>query len=160
MKLYIKQRVFSLVDSYDIYDENQHPVYKVVAKFFSIGAKLTVSDGQGHELFRIEQKLFSFLPTYEVKQNDTLVATIHRKLSLFKPVIEIESINQSLTVEGNFIGWDFTIRQGNETIASIHKKFLSWGDTYELNLSDQSNPGLLVALVVAIDHSMHNQRRR
>ena len=34
MKLYIRQRVFSLTDRYDIYDEFENPYFHVQSEFF------------------------------------------------------------------------------------------------------------------------------
>ena len=39
MQLYIKQRIFSWTDSYDVYDETGEPRYEVRAEFFLLGIK-------------------------------------------------------------------------------------------------------------------------
>ena len=37
MRLLIKQRVFSWTDTYDVYDEYEHPKYFVKAEFLTLG---------------------------------------------------------------------------------------------------------------------------
>ena len=44
MKLYMKQKVFSLRGDFDIYDENQVPVYSVQGKLMSFGRQLRLYD--------------------------------------------------------------------------------------------------------------------
>lgn len=43
-QLLIKQKVFSIRDKFDIYDENQNVKYRVESSLFSLKYKLTVYD--------------------------------------------------------------------------------------------------------------------
>ena len=43
MRLLIKQRVFSWTDTYDVYDEYEHPKYFVKAEFLTIRFMYTIS---------------------------------------------------------------------------------------------------------------------
>lgn len=160
MKLYIKQRVFSLTDSYDIYDSNQQPVYRVVSKFFSIGAKMVLSDAAHNELFTIEQKLLHLLPQYEIKKGSNILAVVKREFSLFKPRITIQSDHGVFDVLGGVLSMDFTITKNGKEVGAIHKKWISWGDTYELDFDDSEDAALLTSLVLTIDHMIHNSRNR
>lgn len=36
-------------------------------------------------------------------------------------------------------------------IGSVHKKWLSWGDSYEIQVNDEAYEKILIAIVVAID---------
>ena len=56
MKLILKQRIFSLMDSYDIYDEYDQVVYKVSSRL-SWGHKLDVYDSSGHCLATIKEEI-------------------------------------------------------------------------------------------------------
>ena len=60
MKLYIKQRVFSLGDKYDIYDANENVVFDVKSELFTIGAKLHLYDLNGQELYYIKRRITFF----------------------------------------------------------------------------------------------------
>ena len=56
MELYIRQRVFSWTDSYDVYDETGLARYEVRAEFLSLGHKIHIYDkrsGQVHRRFRV-----------------------------------------------------------------------------------------------------------
>ena len=54
-------------------------------------------------------------------------------------------------MEGNFLGWDYRVFQGNRQIAAISKELFHLSDTYVLRFADPADeiPGLL--LVLAID---------
>ena len=70
-KLYIKQKVFSFGDKYNIYNENGQAVFSVQGEVFTFGAKIHMYDTTGNEVYYIEQKLFRFLPsiTFIVETN-------------------------------------------------------------------------------------------
>lgn len=43
-KLYIKQKVFSFGDKYNIYNESGQPVFSVQGEVFTFGAKIHIYD--------------------------------------------------------------------------------------------------------------------
>ena len=57
MQLLIKQRVFSWLDSYNIYDEMQQKKYYVKSEAFTLGHRMHLYDLNGRELGRIKQEL-------------------------------------------------------------------------------------------------------
>ena len=157
MKLYIKQKVFTIADRSEIFDENKQSIFFVEAKLFSLGAKITMYDKEQQEVYRIEQKLFRLLSEYHIYNGASLIAIIKRKLSLLRPKLSIQSDYGSFEIIGNFIGMNFAITHNEQTIGSIKKAWLSWGDSYELQVDDQKNAALFCALTIAIDHCLFNQ---
>ena len=60
--------------------------------------------------------------------------------------------------ETEFLAHDYTImEQGNE-IAPVHKVWLSWGDSFELNIYDTHDEIGLIAVILAIDAVMDSNR--
>lgn len=149
MRLLIKQRVLSLTDSYDIYDENGNEKYFVKAKFLSLGHELHVYDRNHNELGIIHQKLLTFLPSFEIEIGGIKKGQIHKKFTFIKPKYEIEY--NGWYVEGNFLGWDYDVYSGSSSIIHISKELLHWGDTYTIDFynPDDELDGLM--LVIAID---------
>lgn len=156
MNLYIKQKVFSIRDKYNVYNGAQQPVFTVESEFFSFGAKIHVYDLLGVELFYIEQKLFRFLPEYHIFNQNTCCAIVKKEFSLFKPRLHIESQFGSFHIEGNLWGMDFVILNGDIPVGEIHKTWLSFGDSYELVIRDPNDAPFFSTLVIAIDHCLHN----
>lgn len=149
MKLLIKQRVFSWTDTYDIYDEDRNPKYFVKAEFFSIGHQIHVYDRNKNELAVIHQKLFTFLPKFEIEVGGRILGTIQKKFSLFHPKYEIEY--NGWHVDGDFLGWDYDVYDGCSSIIHISKKLFQWGDTYVIDFSNPADELQGILLVIAID---------
>lgn len=158
MRLYMKQKLMSLKGDFDIYDEDQQPVYHVEGKMFSVGRKLWVYDSHNHEeLAYIEQKVMTLLPKMEVYVKGDYVASIVKKLSFFKPKYEVEGLNWS--IEGDIFSYDYQILDPEGyLIAQIQKKYFSWSDTFEFNiLEDDVDPVMVIAIILAIDAVMDSQ---
>jgi len=150
MQLYIKQRIFSWTDSYDVYDETGEPRYEVRAEFFTFGHQIHVYDKRsGREVGSIHEKLFTFLPQFEIVIDGQVRGTVRKEFTLFAPRYRVDY--QGWNVEGNFMGWDYRVTDGSHEVLSISKEIFNWSDTYVLHYGNPANemPGLL--LVLAID---------
>ena len=149
MKLYIKQKVFSWKDRFTVKDETGADRYTVEGKVFSIGKKLFVYNAAGDEVAYIREKVPSLLPKFIVEIGGQEVAEIVKKISFLKQKYEVHG--PDWTVQGNFTAHDYTIMQGEFPVVTIHKQWMSWGDTYEINSADPSKALLALAVVLAID---------
>lgn len=155
---YIKQKIFTLRDRYYVYDEQEQPVYEVTGKFFSIGDELTISDLNGNPLFRIKQRVMSLFGAYDVYQNDILCATIKRRATFFKPKLDVESNNGNFEIHGDFWDYDFSITKDGHIIGTIEKAWFTFGDSYKLTVSHEGNETFFIAMVIAIDNCLHNEK--
>ena len=72
MKLLFKQRFFSWLDSYDIYDEYENTAY-VVKGELAWGHCLKIFDAGGRELGMVKERVFTFLPKFEVYERDQMI---------------------------------------------------------------------------------------
>lgn len=149
MQLLIKQRVFSWRDRYDVYDQSGTPKYEVRAEIFTFGHQIHVFSMDGREVGSIHQKLFRFLPAFEVVIGGLPAGTVQKRFSFFRPAYDIDF--RGWSAEGNLFGWDYDVTDGRRTVMHISKEPFHWGDTYVLNFADSADeiPGLL--LVIAID---------
>lgn len=149
MKLLIKQRVFSWTDTYDIYDENGETKYLVKTEFFTLGHRMHVYDRFERELGMVRQKLFQFLPAFEIDVDGKTVGTVKKQWSLFHPKYEIDC--KGWECEGTVWGWDYDVTAGSRTVAHISKELFRWGDTYVLDIADPEDEIMALMLVLAID---------
>ena len=150
MELRIKQRVFSWSDTYDVYDESGEPRYYVEAEIFTFGHQIHVYDKRsGQEVGSIHQKLFAFLPEFEIVIGGRTVGTITKEFSFFTPQYHVDF--RGWDVEGDFMGWDYEATCRGRTVLTVSKELFNWGDTYVLRYNDIGDeiPGLL--LTIAID---------
>lgn len=157
MQLYIKQRIFSWTDSYDVYDEAGQARYEVRAEFLSLGHQIHVYDKRtGQELGSIHQKLFTLLPTFEIVIGGRVQGTIRKQLTLFRPSYAVDY--RGWQVDGNFMGWDYRVLQGDMEVMSISKELFNWSDTYVLRYNNPANemPGLLLVIAIDAANCSHN----
>ena len=159
MKYYIKQKVFSLRDKFTVKDYSQNDVFQVQGKFMSISNKLELLNMDGSQVLNSKKKLFRFLPVYNIYSNhNEELATIKKKFSL-KPKFDIIAENEVYQVDGSFFAHSFVIRRDEQDVASIVKKVFSFGDSYEIDILDESKKELFLFMVIIIDQIIHEGRK-
>lgn len=150
MNLYIKQHVFTWGDKFSIYDENGNEKYYVEGEVFTFGKKLHLYDTAGTELAFIEQQLFTFRPRYYISKNGNLVAEIIKEFTLFCQEYSVSGPDWH--VSGDFFSHDYTVTDESEhTIASVSKEWFTFGDAYELRISDDADEIIVLAVCLVID---------
>lgn len=158
-KLYMKQKVFSLVDRFTIKNEAEEDCYQVEGDFVVIGGKkLHIKDMMGNEVALVKQKFFALLPQFFVFINDQQVATINKKFTLLKARYVIDGLGWE--ANGSFWNHDYIISDAKGEIVRIHKAWVSWGDSYELEIRDDADEVLVLAVVLAIDCVISTDRAR
>ncbi len=148
MKLLFKQRLFSWFDSYDIFDEQGKTVFTVEGRM-AWGKKLEIHDASGACLGEIRQKVFTWLPTFEIYLGDRYVGCIQKEFSFFKPSFHIDC--NGWRVEGDWVEWDYTIFDGGREVATVTKELFKWADTYVIDVADAMDAVTVLMVVLAID---------
>lgn len=87
MKLYIKQKVFSLTSRFTVKDENGDDRYFVEGEFFSLRGRLHILNAQGEEIGQIYSRLWTFLPRFILEIGGEEIAEIVKEFSFFPPRI-------------------------------------------------------------------------
>lgn len=149
MTLLFKQKLFSWFDSYDIFDENGNTIYTVKGKP-SWGHLFKIYDRDGNELATLKQKIWTFLPKFEMYLSDTLIGTIKKEFTFIKPKFDIDY--NGWEIEGDWAEWDYTIvnSYGSE-IAVIEKKIWNWTDTYSIDVKNPQDALMALMVVISID---------
>lgn len=148
MRLLIKQRVFTLRDTFDVYDEQNAPVWFIESKLFSFAKEIFVYDSENRQVAAIRQRLWHLMPRYELWIGDQYCGCIQKRFS-FLPRYELEY--SGWRVDGDFLGWDYDVLDDRGVVASIRKELLHWGDTYVIDISDPENELICLLIVLAID---------
>lgn len=151
MKYYIKQKVFSFTQQFNIMDEFEVPKYQVKGKFMSLRNKLELLDDKDQVILRAERALFTFMPLYMIYDTyGTQLVTIKRRFALTQR-FTVDVRGHIYEVEGNIFAHEFSVLdQGNPKVY-ITKKWLSWGDTYEIDIIDEDQIPIWLFLVIVID---------
>lgn len=149
MRLFIKQQVLSLKDRFDVKDEDGVDRYYVEGEWLTFAKKLRVYNQNSQEILYIEQKLWKFLPEFDLFIDGQNVATIKKELAFFSNNYVI--LGQDWQIEGSITAHDYVIKHQGRVIADINKKWLSWGDSYEINIYDEEHLTVLLGIVIVID---------
>ncbi len=149
MKLYIKQKVFTWGDQFTVKDERGEDRYYVEGEIFSFGKKLHIYNMAGREVAFIKQEVWKFMPQYTVFCDGREVATIRKEFTFLFPRYVIDGLGWE--IDGSFMAHDYEITEAGKTIVSINKEWMTWGDTYELTITDPRQEILALAVVLTID---------
>jgi len=149
LKLLFKQRFFSWFDSYDIYNESGETVYAVKGQL-SWGHCLKIFDTYGNEIGTVKERIFTFLPKFEMYIGENYIGCISKEFSFFKPRFDIDC--NGWHVEGDFFAWDYSVIDSNgKAVATVSKELFNWTDTYSIEVYDHSDALYALMLVLAID---------
>jgi uncharacterized protein YxjI len=148
VKLYIKQKVFSLGGRFSVFDYSERPRWSAEGEIFTIGRKLHVFDANGREVALIRRKLLSFLPCYHIETGG-YVYTISRELSLFKPRYYLDYMNW--TISGDFFAHEYEIADAYGVVMRMSKHWFTWGDSYELDIAREEHELLALCVALAVD---------
>ena len=154
MKLYIKEKVFSWGDKFTVKDEHGYDKYVVEGEVFTWGKKLHIYDMTGREVAFIKQEVWSFLPRYYVFCGGQQVAEIKKEFTFLFPKYSIEGLGWE--IDGSFLAHEYEITQRGRSIVTISKEWMTWGDSYELNIANPADEILALAVVITIDCVMES----
>ena len=158
-KLYIKQQLFSGIDKFTVKNEQEEDRYLVESDYVQVGGKkLHIRDMSGNEILMVQQKLLSLRSKSTVMKNGEQVAMIKKKFAFFGSKYLVEGPDWE--IKGSIMGHDYTITHGSEQIVYLHKVWFSWGDSYELDISDGADEALALAAVIAIDLALEEEQSK
>lgn len=156
MKLLFKQRLFSWLDSYDIYDEDDNTVFTVEGRL-SFGHCLDILDAAGSHLGTVKEEVFTFLPRFRMYVGEACVGEIQKEFTFFKPSFRLDC--QGWQVQGDLWEWEYTITDAaGRTVAHLSKEVFHLTDTYILEIEDPQNALLVLMVALAIDAAKCSQK--
>ena len=77
------------------------------------------------------------------------VSNIKKEFTFFFPKYRIDGLGWE--INGSFMAHEYEITQSGWTIVSISKEWMTWGDSYELNITNPSDEIIALAVVLTID---------
>jgi len=158
----IKERFFALGDDSDVMDEAGRPVFKVDGKVMTLRDRLVIRDLDGREVAGVHRKLVALRPTYEVSVGGQQAAQVRKHF--FTPFRDSFTIDvpgpDDLEMTGNLLDHDFTVRRGDEVVATVSKHWLTLRDTYGVETAPGQDDLLILASVLALDLAEDREREQ
>ncbi|MBI3846634.1 MAG: LURP-one-related family protein [Planctomycetes bacterium] len=155
----MKQKLLCLGNDYTVKDADGRDVYYVDGRALSIGEKLSFQDMNGNELAFIRQKLLSWGPTFEIERDGKIAAVVKKSLfTLLRCEFTVDVPGpDDLVALGNFWDYEYRFTRGADEVAKVSKAFLTWTDTYGVDVEPGEDDVLVIAATVVIDLCCHRK---
>lgn len=159
MKVYIKNKFWSLGGGSSVVNENKEPVFKVKGRAFSITRVKYVCDKEGNRLFKIRNRWFNWFihKAYIYDANKNKIASVKDKWFNVNQEYFVMGYKDEIKIQGKFFGLTTQILKNGEVIGTIRRQITFINDAFELDAAEEDIP-FLIALVIAIDNITDKKR--
>ena len=159
MRYAIQEKFWSWGNDFHIHNEHKQPVFFIDGEAFSWGDKLSFQDLQGNELAYISQKLFTWMPQYEIHRGGQLFAQVTKEFTWLKQTFTLDVPGPNdYTIEGSFWLHDYRFTRGGQTVAVVAKKYWTWTDTYGIDIVDGEDDVSILCAAIVIDQVLHDDK--
>jgi uncharacterized protein YxjI len=157
-KYRMREKMFSIGDDYWIEDGDGDRAFKVDGKALRIRDTFVLEDRSGAELLTVQEKKLHIRDTMEIEHDGHTVATV--KKALISPLrdrfsIEVEG-GPDLEAKGNVVDHEYKIERDGEKIAEVSKRWFRVRDTYGIDVAEDADDALILAVTVCIDRMSRN----
>ena len=158
MKLFVKNKIFSLGGSSFVLDENKNKVFKIKGMMFSPTHKKKIYDAKNNLLFVVRNKFWKMFSTstFIFDPYKNLVAKISNNDFDFRNKYVFKQGEDDVEIEGSYNNFD--IIKNDKQIGKISRDFSLMRDAFSVDVFDESEAGFLVALTICLDNIRDNQR--
>lgn len=160
MKVYIKNKFWSVGGSSSVVDEQKKDAFSVKGKVFSVTRKKILLDQSGKRLFAIRNKWFNFFvhKAYIYDASNNKIATVKDKWFNANQEYFILGYKDEIMIRGKFFSLSSKILRNGEVIGTIKRQITFINDAFELEGKEEDIP-FLIALVIAIDNITDKRRK-
>jgi len=163
MRFILKERIFSLRESYYIRDEDGNEMFEVTGRLISLRDKLTLSDRQGNTLATITQKLLTLRPVYTISRNGQPDAKVKKDfINILREgfSVDMEGDLPDLRIQGDIFEHSYTITRDGVTVAQAAKKWISLRDSYVVDVAAEEDIVLMLACAIVVDRITHEEEEK
>lgn len=162
LKLYMPGKLSFIDYKFDVKDADGDLRYTAVSGAQGLtGYRMTLRNLSGQELVLVKQKngvTFSAV-NFEAYIGGEYVTDCMQKASFTRYYYILPQLN--LKVVGDFIGHKYeVVNEQGAKLAVITKRIMSFGDSYQIDISDSRNELMILAAVFAVEMMVMTLRRR
>src|SRR5215204_3803950 len=143
--------LMSIGDDYWIEDEAGNKAFHVDGQALRVRDTWVLQDSAGHEVACIREKKLTIRDKIKIEYPGG-EATVRKKLLGIGEQyhVEVEG-GGDLTVKGDIVGHEYKVKRDGDKIAEISKKWFRVRDTYGIEVDDDRDTVLLLAVAVAVE---------
>ena len=150
-KFRMREKIMAIGDDYWIEDDGGNRVFKVDGKAARLRETFILEDPSGNEVSKIQEKKLSVRDKMTIERGGTR-ATVHKRLFGIRDhyIIEVEG-GEDLKAHGNIVDHEYEIERDGDTVAVVSKKWFRVRDTYGVQLAENQDVPLILAITVCVD---------
>jgi len=80
-----------------------------------------------------------------------------KEFTVFKQSYRIEGLPWRM--DGDLWAHEYSLYNGDQQVMQMSKKWISWGDSYELDIADPQNELLCLCVTLAVDCALDQQSK-
>lgn len=160
MKVYIKNKFWSIGGSSSVVNENNEQVFKVKGRAFSPTHVKYVLDKEGNKLYKIRNKFINWFEhkAFIYDKDKRKIATVKDKFVNVNQEFFITGYSDEIKIQGKFFGLTSQILKNGNIIGTIKREITIVNDAFELEANEEDIP-FLIAIVIAIDNITDKKRQ-
>ena len=147
----MREKMMAIGDDYWIEDDDGNKVFKVNGKAARLRETFILEDTQGNELSKIQEKKLTVRDKMTIECGDAR-ATVRKRLLGIRDhyIIEVDG-GEDLKAHGNIVDHEYEIERDGDTVATVSKKWFRVRDTYGVQLAEDQDVALILAITVCVD---------
>ncbi len=147
----MREKMMAIGDDYWIEDDDGNKVFKVNGKAARLRETFILEDTQGNELSKIQEKKLTVRDKMTIECGDAH-ATVRKRLLGIRDhyIIEVDG-GEDLKAHGNIVDHEYEIERDGDTVAKVSKKWFRVRDTYGVQLAEDQDVALILAITVCVD---------
>jgi uncharacterized protein YxjI len=160
MRFILKERIFSLRESYYIRNEEGDNLLEVSGRLIGLRDKLTLRDLQGSTVATVTKHLIALRPTYTITRPGQPDATVKKDfINILREgfSVDLEGDANDLRVQGDIFDHSYSISRQGVTVAEVSKKWISLRDSYVVDVAEGEDTVLLLACAIVVDRITHEE---
>lgn len=116
----------------------------------AITYKMHIIDLYGNEIITVQQskKVTLASVNFEMRKNDQLVTNVIQRVKLTTYNYDLPELG--IRADGKILMFNFKMTAGGRDVATISKKVLAWGDSYEIFINDPKDTEVVLGFVTCI----------
>jgi uncharacterized protein YxjI len=151
------ERLISIGDDYWIENDQGARVYKVNGKAARIRDTWKLEDTGRNTVAEIQEKKLSVRDKIKIDLHGGRSATVKKALVGVRDRFHVEvDGGDDIKVHGNIVDHEYEMERDGDKIAEISKKWFRVRDTYGVDVYDESETVLILAITVAVDALAHD----
>lgn len=159
MKFQVRERIFGFGDDFWIVDEHGNKAFFVDGKVLRLHDTLEIQDLNGNEVAKVHKKVLSIRDAMKIERDGETIATVRKNLfTPFRDKFTAELANDAeIEITGDFIDKEFVMRLDDEPIATVSRKWFRIRDTYGVDMADNADAPLILAIAVCVDRLIEHE---